>query len=140
MQEIEESLKFAAFEDVAQAEKVLYDRIAFPDTPRAKAIADLHMWKAERYNKDLFGTKQIKLDATVNNAVSYEFNINVNNKAATPQGAAAIEGVFSRIEEALPAPAEEELQEIQQAAYVDQELTVLDVPEAARPSLDFSKD
>lgn len=127
LKEIEDARLFAADEERATAKAILYDRHGYPDTARAKAIADLHLWTAERWNKDLYGTKQVKLDATINNAVSYEFNINVNNKVATPAGAAAIEGVFRQMENALPPP---DLAE----------LTVLDIPIDSRPSLDFSQD
>ncbi len=127
--EIEEAFKFAAHEDVAQAQAVLYDPKGYPDTARAKAIADLHLWKAERYNKDLYGTKQVKIDATVNNAVAYEFNINVNNKVATPEAQAALEGVFKHIDNSLPPP--------DPTVF---EAPLYNIPEEMRPSLDFTGD
>lgn len=135
LKEIEDALKFTSHEDVAQAQRVLYDPIAFPDTPRAKAIADLHLWKAERYNKDMYGTKQVRLEANINNAVSYEFNINVNNKAATPEAAKALEGVFRHIDQALPSPTPTT------GAYETMSFEAPDVVDIIdRPSLDFSKD
>lgn len=129
IREIDEARLFAAEEERVQAKKVLYDNKAFPDTARAKAIADLHLWTAERWHKDLYGTKQVKIDANINNAVSYEFNINVNNKVATPEGAAIIEGVCAQIVKDLPAP---EPMVFDPPIFMD--------PYDERPSLDFTKD
>lgn len=131
MRELDEARLFAADEERAQAKAILYDTKGFPDTSRAKAIAELHLWTAERWHKDLYGTKQIKLDANINNAVSYEFNINTNNKVATPEAAAAIEGVFNEIDRNLPAPSSEPM-------VFDP--PVMELGPSDRPSLDFSKD
>lgn len=127
MKEIEEARLFAADEERAQAKRVLYDQRAYPDTPRAKAIADFHLWTAERWNKDLYGTKQVKLDANLNVGVSYEFIIRDGNKAATPSNAQVLEGVFAEVDKALP-------------SVECVEPTIFDIPLDQRPSLDFSKD
>lgn len=129
-QELDEAMRFAAHEERQQAKNVLYDIRGFPDTARAKAIADLHLWTAERWNKDMYGTKQVKVESTNKNAVSYEFNINVNNKVATPEGKAALEGIFEHVANALPDPIKE----------VPQALTVFEIPVHMRPSLDFTQD
>ena len=129
MKEIDDARLFAADEERAQAKAILYDTRGYPDTPRAKAIADLHLWTAERWHKDLYGTKQVKIDANINNAVSYEFNINVNNKVATPEGAAVIEGVCQTIAKELPPP-----------EPVVFEAPLFIPPVDQRPSLDFTKD
>lgn len=129
IKEIEDARLFAADEERAQAKAILYDVRGYPDTSRAKAIADLHLWTAERWHKDLYGTKQLKIDANVNNAVSYEFNINVNNKVATPEGAAVIEGVCAAIAKELPPP-----------ESVVFEAPLFIPPVDQRPSLDFTKD
>lgn len=129
LKEIEDARLFAADEERAQAKAILYDVRGYPDTSRAKAIADLHLWTAERWNKDLYGTKQVKIDANVNHSVGYEFNINVNNKIATPEGAAVIEGVCEALNKALPAP---------EPVVFDP--PIYSAPDDQRPSLDFTRD
>lgn len=129
MKELDDARLFAADEERAQAKAILYNTRQYPDTARAKAIADLHLWTAERWHKDLYGTKQVKIDANINNAVSYEFNINVNNKIATPEGAAVLDGVFNAINKELPPP---------EPVIFEAPLYIQDP--ADRPSLDFTKD
>ena len=114
--EIEEARRWAADEERAQAKAVLYNHVAFPDTARAKAIADHHQWTAERWDKELYG-RSVKVDASVTTrAIGYVFNL---GPAPEPKAQAVLEGSFKKVD-ALP-PAE-------------------DVPfEVLLPSLDFSE-
>ena len=118
MKELESARRFAADSSVMTARHVLEDASVFPDTARAKALADHHQWCAERWDKDMYGTKQLKVDATVTNGISYEFNINVRAKA--PE---VLEGVYTEVAK-LPLP-DGALQELVEAV--------------TRPSLDFSE-
>lgn len=121
--ELEQARAFAADEERAQAKRVLYDTRGFPDTARAKAIADFHQWTAERWNKELYG-KSVKVDGNLNVGVSYEFNIGVKREAVPSAVNAALEGVFHEVD-ALPA--------LQEA-----EMVTLEV--ACAPSLDLRSD
>lgn len=123
MTEIEAARMFAADEERAKARRVLYDTSSFPDTPRAKAIADHHQWTAERWNKDLYGTKQVKVQADITHGVSYQFNINVAPQKIPAAVDAALEGVYEELEK-LPEP----------DAFVQEAMV-----QVALPSLDFTE-
>jgi hypothetical protein len=118
LREVEEARRWAADEERAQAKAVLYNHVAFPDTARAKAIADHHQWTAERWDKELYG-KSLKVDASLTTrAISYTFNLGTPETVA-PKAHAVLEGSFEKIER-LPEPE--------------------DVPfEVLLPSLDFSE-
>lgn len=95
--EIEEARRFAADEERVQAKNVLYDAKLYPDTARAKAIADHHQWTAERWDKDLYGTKQVRVEANLNAQVSYSFNI--GQVAPREPVRRVLEGVFEQVSE-----------------------------------------
>lgn len=111
--ELEQARAFAADEERAQAKRVLYDTRSFPDTARAKAIADFHQWTAERWNKELYG-KSVKVDGNLSVGVSYEFNIGVPRTAVPEAVGQVLEGVFREAEK-LPAPTEEEMEAVRMA-------------------------
>lgn len=114
--EIDEARRFAADEERATARAVLYDSKTHPDTARAKAIADHHQWTAERWDKELYGTKNVRVDATLGIGISYNFNLKGREPEAPVKK--ALEGTYELVD-ALPAARVEEL---------------------LRPSLDFTEE
>ncbi|MGH7745310.1 MAG: hypothetical protein ACREQ5_11010, partial [Candidatus Dormibacteria bacterium] len=57
--EIQEARVFAADELVAETRRVANDCNIWPDTDRARLIVSTNQWIAERWDKDLYGTKQV---------------------------------------------------------------------------------
>lgn len=93
-----------------------------PDLERAKLIISTQQWTSERWSKDIYGTKQVKLDGAFSNVgVSFQINLKAPGeaKAAVKQ---VLEGTFHEVEQ-LPAPQAPEISA---------------VVEALLPSLDFS--
>lgn len=122
MQEIEDARAWRASEEVDEAQTLLAEH---PDLDRAKAISDFIKWKAEKWDRELYG-KQMKVEGTINHGVSY--NITLNPKKRDE----ALAGVFKRVN-ALPLPEEA-------PSVLDEEILESVTPEIEAELLDFSKD
>jgi hypothetical protein len=100
--ELDEARRFAADGLVATAEKILRDPVTFPDTTRAIALSHHLEWKAERWDKDTYGTKQGKQEDRLPPGVSYTFILNA--PAVQKATRAVIEGVARALPERGPVP------------------------------------
>lgn len=96
-----------------------------PDLERAKLIISTQQWTAERFSKDMYGTKQVKVEGSLGFGGGVSFQINIRSpEEAKAKVHDVLEGTFTKME-ALPPVAEAELALMEALGM---------------PSLDFSSD